>query len=286
MNISDINKNKFWISIGGGMVFIIAFYFCVVSPFQTRNAKKMERIERLLTRLERYERKGHKIRNEKWIATEETKLEVIKTVQHKYEQFYKERDSHLEKFFVSVNWEEIKDEALWENRYILEANVLLNRIIDSKVPLGENALPLKQWKEKIPTWEEIVPEQKKFWITEELVNIILKEELKVDYLEGINFEMKNGASTNVHSELYDIIPFTIKVSMDAESLLFFMNDILKSKLFFEIKAINISGELSRSRTPARAKKSPRVGHTVQKRGPRSPSIVDFVIDAYVLDFKI
>ncbi len=82
------------------MVFIIAFYFCVVSPFQTRNAKKMERIERLLTRLERYERKGHKIRNEKWIATEETKLEVIKTVQHKYEQFYKERDSHLEKFFV------------------------------------------------------------------------------------------------------------------------------------------------------------------------------------------
>ncbi|MCP4262620.1 MAG: hypothetical protein GY774_34720, partial [Planctomycetes bacterium] len=126
MDITDIKKNKFWISIWGGVIFVIAFYFCVVSPFWSINSEKMEGIERLLTRLEKYENKGYKIRNEKWIKAEEAKLEAVKKIQHEYELFYKERDSLLEKIFESVNGEEIKDEALWENRYIHGVNVLLD----------------------------------------------------------------------------------------------------------------------------------------------------------------
>ncbi len=66
-------------------------------------------------------------------------------------------------------------------------NMLLDNIIDREILLGENALSLKQWHEGIPTWEEIVPEQKRFWITEELVKIILKDNLKIESLEGIHF---------------------------------------------------------------------------------------------------
>jgi hypothetical protein len=286
MDISGIKKNKFWISLGGGIIFVIVFYFCVVSPFRLRNIEKMESVERLLTRLERYEKKGYKIRNEKWIKAEEAKLEAIKKIQHEYELFYKERDRHLEKIFASGNGEEIKDEALWENRYIQGINVLRDNIKKREIPLGENALPFKQWKMEIPTWGEIVPEQKRFWITEELVNIILKEELKVDYLEGINFEMENTVSDNVYTELYDIIPFTIKVSMNVESLLFLINELLKSKLSFEIKTINIGGALNRFRASEGVGESFRFGRSVEKRMFRSPSIVDVVIDAYVMDFKI
>jgi hypothetical protein len=286
MDISDIKKNKFWISLGGGMIFVIVFYFCVVSPFRLRNIEKMESVERLLTRLERYEKKGYKVRNEKWIKAEEAKLEAIKKIQREYELFYKERDSHLEKIFTSVNGEEIKDEALWENRYIQKLNVLLGKIKKREIPLGENALPFKHWKVEIPTWREIVPEQKRFWITEELVNIILKEELKIDYLEGINFEIENAVSANVYTELYDIIPFTIKVSMNVESLLLLINELLISKLSFEIKNINIGGELNRFRVEEGVGKSFRFGQSVQQRRFRSPSIVDVVIDAYVMDFKI
>jgi hypothetical protein len=286
MNISGIKKNKFWISIGIGMIFVIAFHFCVVSPFRSGKTEKMESLERLLTRLEINVKKGHKICNEKWIKAEEAKLEAIKKVQLEYELFYKEQDSHLEKIFASVNGEEIKDEALWENRYIQGINVLRDEIRKRGIPLGKNALPFKHWKAEIPAWKEIVPEQKRFWVTEELVNIILNEELKVEYLEGINFKMENAVSTNAYTELYDIIPFTIKVSMNVESLLFLINELLKSRLSFEIKTINIGGELSRFRVPEEVGKSFRSGQPVQKRRIRSPSIVDVVIDAYVLDFKI
>jgi len=286
VDISDIKKNRFLLSLGGGLVFVIVFYFCVVSPFRSRNSEKMESMERLLTRLERYEKKGHKICNEKWIKTEEEKLEVIKRVQQEYKVFYKERDRHLEKMFESVNGEGIKDEALWENRYIQRKNVLLEMIKNREISLGKNALPFKQWKVKIPTWEEIVPEQKRFWVTEELVRIILMDELKVYYLEGINFEMKDAVSVNANTELYDIIPFTIKVSMNVESLLFLLNELLKSKLSFEIQTINIGGELNRLRVTKGAGESSGFEQSAQRRRPRPPSIVDVVIDAYALDFKI
>ena len=211
---------------------------------------------------------------------------MIKRVQQEYKVFYKERDRHLEKMFESVNGEGIKDEALWENRYIQRKNVLLEMIKNREISLGKNALPFKQWKVKIPTWEEIVPEQKRFWVTEELVRIILMDELKVDCLEGINFEMEDAVSVNANTELYDIIPFTIKVSMNVESLLFLLNELLKSKLSFEIQTINIGGELNRLRVTKGARESSGLDQSAQKRRSRSPSIVDVVIDAYALDFKI
>ncbi len=286
MDILDIKKNRFWFSLGGGLAFVIVFYFCVAGPFRSRNSEKMESMERLLTRLERYEKKGNKICNEKWIKVEEEKLEEIKRVRQEYELFYKERDRHLEKIFESVSGEEIKDEALWKNRYIQGINVLLDKIENREISLGKKALPFKQWKVEIPTWEEIVPEQKRFWVTEELVRIISKDELKIDYLEGINFETENVVSASANTELYDIIPFTIKVSMNVESLLFLMNELLKSKLSFEIKTINIGGKLNRLQVTKGTGESSRFDQSAQRRRSRSPSIVDVVIDAYVLDFKI
>jgi len=286
MDITNIKKNKFWLSIGGGVIFVIVFYFCVISPFRSRNSEKMESMERLLTRLERYEKKGHKIRNKKWIKTEEEKLEAIKKAQQEYELFYKERDGRLEKIFESANGEEIKDEALWENRYIQGMNILLGNIKNREIPLGNNALSFKQWNVEIPTWEEIVPEQKRFWITEELVKIILNDKLKIDYLESISFEREGAVSANAYTELCDIIPFTIKVSMNIEGLLFLMNELLKSELPFEISTINIGGELNRYRMMKGAEESARFGQSAQKGKFRAPSVVDVVIDAYVLDFKI
>ena len=286
MDITNIKKNKFWLSIGGGVIFVIVFYFCVISPFRSRNSEKMESMERLLSRLERYEKKGQKICNEKWIKAAEEKREAIKKVQQEYELFYKERDGRLEKIFESANGEEIKDEALWENRYIQGMNILLGNIKNREIPLGNNALSFKQWNVEIPTWEEIVPEQKRFWITEELVKIILNDKLKIDYLESISFEREGAVSANAYTELCDIIPFTIKISMNIEGLLFLMNELLKSELPFEISTINIGGELNRYRMMKGAGESSRFGQPTQKGKFRAPSVVDVVIDAYVLDFKI
>ncbi|WP_133111872.1 hypothetical protein [Candidatus Scalindua japonica] len=285
MNIPGIKTDKAWLSVGLGMVFVIVFYLVVVSPFRTRNAEKREGLERLLTRLERYENKGYKIRNENWIKAEKAKLKEIKKAQHEYELFYQERDSYLEKIFESVNGEEIKDEALWTNRYIHGINVLLDKIKMREISFAENALPFRRWNLQIPTWDQIAPEQKRFWIIEELVNIILNEELKVDYLGGINFDTGNTKSANANTERYDVIPFTLKVSMNVTSLLLLINEFLKSKLSFEIKSIGIHGELNRVRILEGAEEPLRPGLPEERKGPRPSSVVDVVIHAFVPDFK-
>jgi hypothetical protein len=283
VNLSDINKNKFWISIGGVLVAVIAFYLFFGNPFRLENIKKTKTIENILARLERYERKGVKLRNAKWIKAEEYKLETIKEARREYEVFYKERDRHLEKVFTSVNGEEIKDEALWQNRYIQEANVLLDKIKNHNIALSENTLPFKEWKAAIPIWEDIVPEQKRFWIAEELINIILKREMNVSCLESINFGNGKAPHASAQVELFDIIPFSMKVRMNVEGLLFLINEFLKSKICFEIEAINVSGELNSLRAPKGAEKSCQSVHI---NNIQSPSMVDVVIVAYVVDFKI
>lgn len=265
------------------MIFVIALYLSFVNPFRLKNIEKAETIENILARLERYERKGVKLRNAKWIKAEEDKLVATREARREYEVFYKERDHHLEKVFTSVNGEEIKDEALWQNRYIQEVNILLDKIRNHNIALSENTLPFKEWKAVIPTWEDIVPEQKRFWIAEELINIILKKELNVSYLERINFGKEKAPHANVHAELFDIIPFSIKVRMNVEGLLFLINEFLKSKICFEIETINVSGELNRLRSPKGAEKSYQSVHITNIQ---SPSMVDVVIEAYVMDFKI
>lgn len=283
MNLSYIKENKFWISIGGVMISVIAIYLFVANPFRLNNIKKTETIENLLTRLGKYERRGVKLRNAKWIKAEEDKLVTIKEARREYEVFYEERDSHLEKVFTSVNGEAIKDEALWQNRYIQDVNVLLDKIKNHNIALSENTLPFKEWKAAIPTWEDIVPEQKRFWIAEELINIILKKEMNVIYIESINFGKEKASRANAHAELFDIIPFSIKVRMNVEGLLFLINEFLKSKICFEIETINVSGELNRLRSPEGAEKSYQSVHI---NNIQYPSMVDVVIEAYVVDFKI
>ncbi len=240
----------------------------------------------MLTKLERYETRGINIHNEKWTKEERAKFEAISNIQSEYKLFFKERDNHLEKIFDTVYGEEIKDEALWENRYVREVNVLLGKIKKQHISLSQNALPFKQWKLKIPTWEEIDQEQKRFWITEELINILLTKELHAVSLESINFEKKEEDPINARSELYDVIPFTLKASIDVESLLFLINEILKSKICFEIKTINISGELYRLQPQERTEKRYNLDRSVQKKGTQSSSTVDVIVKADVLDFKI
>jgi len=283
VNLSDIKKNKFWLSIGGVIISVIVLYLFFVNPFRLKNIKKTETIENILARLERYEGKGANLRNAKWIKAEEDKLSTTKEAIREYEIFYKERNSHLEKVFTSVNGEEIKDEALWQNRYIQEANVLLDKIKNHNIALSENTLPFKEWKTSIPTWEEIIPEQKRFWIAEELINIILKKEMNVNYLESIDFGTEKASYANAHAELFDIIPFSIKVRMNVEGLLFLINEFLKSKICFEIETINVSGELNRLRSPKGAEKPYQSVHI---NNIQSPSMVDVVIEAYVMNFKI
>ncbi len=276
INISGIRENKFWIVLGGAIIFMIILYLLFVNPYRVGHSKKVDEVEGVLAQLEVYERKGMKIINKEWIEAEKTKLRTIEKEQIKYKESLKERDYHIEKIFGEENEGEIKDEALWKNSYVQRVNLLRDNLVKSNISASGGALPFKEWGNEIPSRDKIAEEQKKFWITEELLNIIQKKELKIRNLESISFRQKDSSPSNTHPELYDVIPFAIKLSMNTENILFLIDELLKSKICFQIESFNINGRLNKLRSSGLAEKSDDVMY-----GTR----VNVIIKAYAIDFK-
>ena len=137
-------------------------------------------------------------------------------------------------------------------------------------------MPFKEWGNEIPARDKIAVEQKKFWITEELLNIIQKKELKISNLEYISFRKEDVSPGNTHPELYDIIPFTIKLSMNTENILFLIDELLKSNISFQIETFNINGRLNKLRSSGSLEKSDDIQYG---------NMVNIIINAYAIDFK-
>lgn len=276
MNISDVSKNKFWLAIGGIIVLMTVLYFLFVYPYRTKSFKNIKTIEDALTRLEIYKRKGSKIINEEWIEAEKVKLKTLEEEQLKYIELFKERDRHIEKIFSTANEEEIKDKALWKDHYIKRVNFVLGKLARSNIKVRSGALPFKEWGDEIPAWDIIGVEQKRFWIIEELSNILQKKQLKIRNLGSISFTQGDFLPDNTQAEEYDVIPCTIKLDMYTENVLFLIDELTKSKIIFEIDYVNMGGRLNRLRSS---------GLQEEPKDFQSNTLVNVIIKMHIIDFK-
>ncbi|GJQ60323.1 MAG: hypothetical protein D8M57_08455 [Candidatus Scalindua sp. AMX11] len=276
MNISIIKKNKFWFVTIGIVALLSFLYGFFANPYRLKNTKQVESLERLLSELERYEKKGLKIINPEWIKAEEEKLERTKEEKQKTIDLFAKRDRSLEKIFGSEDEEEITDVALWKSRYIESTSNLLDTMARSNLPVTKGRLSFKEWGDEIPTWESIEREQKRFWVVEELLNIIRKKELKISSIESIHFTESDTSPAGTGTKLYDIVPCSIKVSMDIEQILAFIHELLNSKLCFEIDTVNIDGKLNNIRI---------MGDTQQVQKSMPYNRVHVVIETHAIDFK-
>lgn len=276
MNISDVSKNKFRLAIGGIIVLMMVLYFFFVYPYRTKSFKNIKGIEDALARLEIYKRKGLKIINEEWIEAEKVKLKTLEEEQLKYIELFKERNRHIEKIFSTANEGEIKDKALWKDHYIKRVNFVLGKLARSNIKVHSDALPFKEWGDEIPAWDIIGVEQKRFWIIEELLNILQKKQLKIRNLESISFAQGDFLPDNTQTEGYDIIPCTIKLDMHTENVLFLIDELTKSKIIFEVDYVNMSGRLNRLRLS---------GLPEEPKDFQSNTLVNVIIRVHIIDFK-
>ncbi len=276
MNISKIRKNIFWFVTGGVVALLSFLYIFFANPYRVDNNKQIASLEQALSELERYEKKGLKTINQEWIKAEEEKLERIKTEKQNNIDLFAKRDLYLEKLFGSDDEEEITDVALWKSRYIENTGNLIDIMAESRLPVSKGKLSFKEWGDEIPTWDSIVKEQKKFWVVEELLKIMRKEELKISIIESIRFKEGDTSFTGTGKNYYDIIPCSIKVSMDIEQILAFIHELLNSKLCFEIDTVNIDGKLNRLRMPGENKNG--IVNMPDNR-------VHVVIETHAIDFK-
>lgn len=286
MNFSKLRKDLtgfftgirgFWTSIGAVFLIMLILFFVFIFPLSNKYAKTYKGIDDLTIPLENYALKVKNIYNDKWITSKKLETDLYEKELEKCKSFLKEKDDHLESVFLIEDsikgLVKIEDEALWKNEYVKRVSGLLTKLKAHNIALGEGALPFHDWGSEIPTWDTISPVQKKFWILEEFINIVLNN-TGITKLEKITFRESSFTYDHSLAKLYTVIPITIKVELQADRIKFLLHEILKSDIPFVIEGINIL-----STDNAFSSSS-----LIKNDDSMSNPIINVTLDIYIIDY--
>lgn len=276
---------NFWPVIGMGFLTFLILLFVFIFPLSNKCDKTFKNMKDLFSALEKYAAKKD-LYNESWIASKGQEAEVYNKEIEKCRSFLKEKDDHLESVFMIQDTEErvikVEDEALWKNEYEKRISALLTKLETNHIAIGDGALPFQNWGQVIPTWENILSAQKKFWIIEAIVNIVLNNH-KITKLEKITFKESCWSYDPAFAHIYSAIPITMRFELQADGIQFLLHDVLKSPIPFVVEGFNISST-NKISNPDFSIENNNPVH-VETSNNVSNFITDITIDAYIIDYK-
>ncbi|TVM03304.1 MAG: hypothetical protein CV087_05755 [Candidatus Brocadia sp. WS118] len=276
---------NFWLITGIGFFTLLILLFAFISPLSNQYAKTYKNVMNLSVAFERYAAKKD-LYNESWIASKRQEAELYNKEVEKCKSFLKGRDDHLESVFVIQDTEKrlmkVEDEALWKNEYGKRISALVAKLEANHVALDNGALPFQNWGAEIPVWDNILSAQKRFWIIEAIVNIILDNN-GITKLEKITFKESCCSYDLSFAHIYTAIPITMKVELQADRIQFLLHDILESSIPFVIEGVNISST-NKILNPNSSMENNNAS-SAETNNNLPHLITDITIDAYVIDYK-
>lgn len=275
----------FWISIGISFLILLILFFVFVCPLSNRYNRTYKEIEDLSTALERYAVKKD-LYNNAWGASKKLEADLNSKELENCNSFLTGKDNRLEAVFLVEDPQKglisIEDEVLWKNEYLKRISGLLTQLAAKNIILSEGALPFHDWGVDIPTWETIFPVQKRFWIIEAFIRIVLNN-TGITKLEKITFRDAPNSYDAAFAQLYNPIPITFKAELLADHIKFLIYEILKSDIPFIIEGITIlSTDKIMNPNPSRESENVLIKDV---NNQVSNPIIDVTIDAYVIDYK-
>ena len=276
----------FWISIGAIFLTLLILFFVFIFPLSNQYARMFKDLDDLTTPLENYALKVKNIYNDKWITSKKLETDLYEKELERCKSFLKEKDNRLESVFFVEDSEkdlvEIEDEALWKNEYVKRVSGLLTKLEANNIVLGEGALPFHDWGSDIPTWDTILPVQKKFWILEALANVA-SNNAGITRLEKITFRESSFIYDPSFAQHYTVIPLTIRVELQADRIKFLLHEILKSDITFVIEGINILSTDKTFNSNSLMENANILANDTDNRFPNP--IIDVTLDVHVIDYK-
>ncbi|WP_347273073.1 hypothetical protein [Candidatus Kuenenia sp.] len=276
---------NFWAIIGAVFLAMVIVLFVFNYSLLKQHATIHHDLENMSSMLERYALSKITY-NSKWIRAKEAETDKYNDEIEKCRALIYRMDSQLETFFLNnipgKGIVKIEDEALWRHEYLKRVSQLFAKLEESAIGFNGSALPFHDWGATIPTWDEILPEQKRFWILEALVNALLKNTGVIN-LEKISFKTAPNNKDDTYLPLYSTIPLTISLALEAERLPFLLNELLTASIPFVIENINIEST-GKKTVGINYRKSD--GSTIENQDTfTAVPTISILIDAYVIDFK-
>ena len=255
--------------ISGILVLVsIAIYFTLFTPIKSKNEKLRESLKLKAEKLEQYRNKGKRIVNKKIINAKEQEITLLANELNVCKDLLANKDKIIEKVFTTTNNEEIKDEALWKGYYIKSCNNLITLLNHNKYEADSGKIDFKIWNQKLPSVSEISTEQKRFWIQDEIINIILKNKPYITKFHSIKFDDKPKFTNKSLQKLFKPIPFVLELDMEQSKILYLISDFLNSDLNYVIETASFESDKTEN----------------YQRGKPVNTIYKITINAYVMDF--
>ncbi len=276
----------FWISIGGIFFLQIILLLVFISPLSSQYDKAYKSIGDLSTALENYTLKKD-LYNDAWITSKKKEADLYDKETEKCKSFLKGRDERLKAFFMIEDREKglikVEDVALWKNEYIKRISALAMKLEANHITVSAGALPFQDWKADIPTWDAILPVQKRFWVLEAIVGIVSSHSNGIKKLEKLAFRESAASYDPSCAQFYTPMPLTIKVELPADHIQFLLHDILKSYIPFVIEDVTIVGTGNYFNSGLLNEDGEVLENGQNSR--LSNPVIDVTIDAYVIDYK-
>lgn len=270
INLFDKYKQSSPFIISGVILFVsIVIWFVLAIPFRSKNEQLRDELANKVSEFERYTGMRKDIYNTRWIEAKDREIDLVEKELQACREFLAKRDAPIEKVFTDIAGERIKDEALWKDVYIRKTDALLRLLRQNRFEIDKDDLSFKSWGNKLPLLDEISIEQKRFWIQDEIINIIIKNRALIRGFGGLRFRETPQTANLLPQALITTIPFTLESELEPEKIFYLINDILNSGLNFYIETINIES------TGRMGDVSNNTLHILDK----------VTIDAYALDYK-
>jgi hypothetical protein len=273
----------FWLSMGIVFLALLILFFVFIFPPMTQCKQEFKNLQDVSAILETYALKKD-LYNDAWISSKNSEAELSGKELEKCMAFLKKKDDYLEAIFSREDTEgrviAIEDEALWKNEYLRRISELITRLKSHNIDLSEDSLPFQEWGSYIPTWAEILPVQKKFWILDSLANVLVRDVGAIK-LEGVIFRETSHTYTVSLAEVYTAIPLTLKMELQADHILVLLQNLLTSEVPFVIENISI---LSTNKTYFAASPDEHADASEESKHSLNP-VIDVGIDLYVIDVK-
>ncbi len=276
---------SFWISLGSlfGVLIIVAVIF--VFPLTKKCATAFKGLDDLSAMLEKYTLKKD-IYNEKWIESKKLEAEICDKETGKCKSFLKGRDDLLEAVFTreepGKGLVKIDDEALWKHEYAQRVSYVLAKLRENNITVNTDAFPFSTWGLDIPTWNDILSTQKRFWILEAVSKIALRNS-GITYIKKVAFRESALAYNPAYAKIYTPIPITIQVELRADYINFLLQEILRSDIPFVIENTIIMNT-DKFFNPDQSAKDEN-GSTKGAASRLPCPIIDVTLDMYAIDYK-
>ena len=218
-----------------------------VVPLKTSISTSQEKLERKVTQLDKFYKKGRNIHNAKSIKAKEQEIEFVENEIKAISEIFINKDKFLEKVFVDTNDVQIVDEALWKKIYLKKRAEIEELLEINGIVSDMKKLSFRTWRGKLPVREEIDIQQKRFCIQKEIIDIVIASQ-SINQLRRLRFNDKPVSPISLANPNYNAIPFSLEFDIEHTSLFNFIRLFLNSKLIFGIETIkiNFSKEIKQS----------------------------------------